>query len=184
MKLRIISGKLKGRYITLSDRCVRFRPTQEIVRQAVAEIIKNDIRNAVAADICAGSGAFGFELISRGAGNVHFIEQDRVLAQKISDQAEKFAVGSQCRIIREDVYGFVRRKAFAYDIIFYDPPYEDESLMLAVPQLLKLLSLHGVLIYEHAADRSAGDAAVNAPDFLMEPRQYGKTVVDFFRRRL
>jgi 16S rRNA (guanine966-N2)-methyltransferase len=179
MKLRIISGKLKGRYITLSDKCVRFRPTQEIVRQAVAEIIKNDIRNATAADICAGSGAFGFELISRSAGTVHFIEQDRVLAQKISDQAEKFAVNSQCRIIREDVCGFVQRKTFTYNIIFYDPPYENESLKLAVPQLLKLLSLHGVLIYEHAA----GDAAVNAPDFLMEPRQYGKTVVDFFRRR-
>ncbi|HAJ79468.1 MAG TPA: hypothetical protein DCO75_06815 [Fibrobacteres bacterium] len=179
MKLRIISGKLKGRYITLSDKCVRFRPTQEIVRQAVAEIIKNDIRNAIAADICAGSGAFGFELISRGAGAVHFIEQDRVLAQKISDHAEKFAVDSQCRIIREDVCGFVQRKTFTYNIIFYDPPYENESLKPAVPQLLKLLSLHGVLIYEHAA----GDVAVNAPDFLMEPRQYGKTVVDFFRRR-
>ena len=129
MKLRIVSGTLRGRYLTLSDTWAKFRPTQERVRQSVMEIIKDRIPGAMAADLCAGSGAFGFELLSRGALSVDFVERDRKCGMKILEHAGALHCDGQCRTSIEDVRRFITRSRGGYDIIFYDPPYEDRSLI-------------------------------------------------------
>jgi 16S rRNA (guanine966-N2)-methyltransferase len=178
MQLRIVSGLLKGRYIKIPERYVKFRPTQERVRQAVTEAVKNKISGSCVADICAGSGAFGFEMLSRGAESADFVEADKILSQKIKEQAIVFNVESKCRIHREDVRKFVQR-CLLYDIIFYDPPYQDEELSLLIPSLINKLSPSGILLYEH----NAVDKNMAVPEgFTSETRRYGTTVIDFFLR--
>jgi 16S rRNA (guanine(966)-N(2))-methyltransferase RsmD len=181
MKLRIISGKFKGRYLTLPDRRVKFRPTQQRVRQSLVEIVKEKIQGAVAADVCAGAGAFGIELLSRGAQTVHFIEHDKLSGQAIIEHVKKFGIQSQCRIFIEDVRRFIQRNEYSYDIIFYDPPYNDASLAGEVGRLLALVKAGGVLLFEHLQEDVAPHcAAPYGDDYRVETRHYGDTAVDIF----
>mgnify|MGYP003729959903 CR=1 FL=1 len=129
MNIRIISGSLRGRRIQIHRSAGAFRPTSQRVREAVADSIAGSISGAVVADICAGSGAFGFEMLSRGARTVDFVERDAARAADISRHARKFGVEGQCRIIVHDAARFVRSQTIArYNIIFYDPPYDDDEL--------------------------------------------------------
>jgi 16S rRNA G966 N2-methylase RsmD len=106
MKLRIISGELKGRYVVAREG-IDIRPTQERVRESVAEIVKRRVLGAAVADLCAGSGAFGFEMASRGAASVDFVEVDKRVAVNIRENAEALGVADRVRVVRDDVRKFV-----------------------------------------------------------------------------
>jgi len=182
MKLRIISGVLKGRYITIDDG-IDFRPTQERVRESVAEILKRRLRGAVAADVCAGSGAFGFEMLSRHAARVDFVESDKRAALRIGGNAEALGVGGRARVVREDVKKFIDKTPAggAYDIIFYDPPYGDAELSGLIPKLFGLVRPRGILVYERRrlpTEKKNADAAGKAD--LVDIRLYSDTAVEFY----
>ena len=73
-------------------------------------------------DIVAGTGALGFEALSRGAAEVWFVEKDSTLASALSAQAESFGV--QPRIVRQDALSFLGAvPSQRFDIVFLDPPY-------------------------------------------------------------
>jgi 16S rRNA (guanine(966)-N(2))-methyltransferase RsmD len=184
LKLRIISGVLKGRYITTGDG-ICYRPTGERVRESVAEILKRRVRGAVAADVCAGSGAFGFEMLSRGAARVDFVEADKRAALRIGENAAALGVdGGRARVVREDVRKFVEISGGGlYDIIFYDPPYDGAELSALVPALFGLLRRGGLLIYERrraSTEKKAADTAGKAN--LVDARLYSDTAVEFYGR--
>lgn len=176
MRLRIISGKLRGRFLVLPDKGKAFRPTLERTRESVAEIIKAYLPDAVAADLCAGSGAFGFEMLSRGCSRVDFVEKDSRRAADIAKNAENLGVKEFCRIYNQDVRTFIKNTSNRYDVIFYDPPYQRDDLAALVPEITSLLCDDGILVYERSRDGKGGP---------MEPfdrREFGDTVVEFFRK--
>jgi 16S rRNA (guanine966-N2)-methyltransferase len=186
MKLRIISGALKGRYIKMDEvNGNGFRPTQERVRESVAEILKRRLRGAVTADVCAGSGAFGFEMLSRRAARVDFVESDKRTALQIGENAKALGVDDgRIRIVREDVKKFIdsiNGLGGVYDIIFYDPPYGDAELSALVPKLFELVRPGGFLVYERRrlpAEKKVADTAGKAG--LADVRLYSDTAVEFY----
>jgi 16S rRNA (guanine966-N2)-methyltransferase len=184
MKLRIISGTLSRRYITIDKSAQRFRPTQERVRQAVAETLQTRIPDAKAADFCAGSGAFGIELLSRGARHVDFVESDRLRGNSIERHCEAFGVGERSRVITQDIGRFLNASPGVYDIIFYDPPYEDAALAALVPALTSHLSKGGVLVYERGKKGVPQGDKVSPAEFNFEVRSYGDTAVEYITRRV
>jgi 16S rRNA (guanine966-N2)-methyltransferase len=180
MKLRIVSGSLKGRVLSLPSRDAEFRPTLERTRQSVADMLQNRLYGAVAADLCAGSGAFGFEMLSRGAARVDFVESDHRRVEAIKSAAERFGVEGQCGIIAQRVTDFVRRTATRYDIIFYDPPYDDAQLgAIVLPSVVNLLAAGGVLVYQRR--REKGERKAECREGVFEVRNFGDTVVEFYR---
>jgi 16S rRNA (guanine966-N2)-methyltransferase len=184
MNLRIISGALRGRRISLPEKQVTFRPTKDRVRQSLAETIKEKIPGAAAADFCAGSGAFGIELASRGAAKVHFVERDRVLARSLSTAIDSLGIIAQCSVFNKDIVTFVRQCSFSYDIIFFDPPYENEELAALVAEMIPLLSRNGILLYEYSPRRKKLRLPFEFSDLknvLVETKAYGDTAVDIFR---
>jgi 16S rRNA (guanine966-N2)-methyltransferase len=180
MKLRIISGSLKGRIINGPDKDLSFRPTLERTRQSIADMITPLCRGAVTADICAGSGAFGFEMLSRGAKLVDFVENNRARAQLIRAHAEKFGVLSQCRVLTKDAAAFSRTCDERYAVIFFDPPYNDPASVSMVPAIKKLLQPGGVLL--HQRRRPARGATDNRlqDERPHETRAFGDTIVEIF----
>ncbi|MFW6244282.1 MAG: RsmD family RNA methyltransferase [Fibrobacterota bacterium] len=179
MKLRIISGELKGRYLSVSGNS-SFRPTLERTRESVAEILKNRFPGATVADLCAGSGAFGYEMISRGALKADFVELDRRRASEIRRNAENLKVQNRIRVFSDDVRSFLPSQKQRYDIIFYDPPYDRVDLQEIVPSVLDLLTPEGVLVYERK--RLPGEKKPprsGEKEFLADARLFGDTVVEF-----
>jgi 16S rRNA (guanine966-N2)-methyltransferase len=182
MNLRIVSGTLGRRRIILDKGAQQFRPTQERIRQSVAETLKPWIPGARAADLCAGSGAVGIELISRGAASVDFVENNPIRSRRIQETCVDFGIAGQCRVHLSDAGTYCAATKTVYDIIFYDPPYGDIICAELVPALYKLVAPGGVLVYER--DKSAlprGDLLVNV-GVEVDTRAYGDTAVEFIKR--
>jgi 16S rRNA (guanine966-N2)-methyltransferase len=179
MKLRIVAGSLKGRMLGFSPNDALFRPTLERARRSVADTLQPYLRGAIAADLCAGSGAFGFEMVSRGAAHVDFVERDRRRAEAIRKAAEQFGVEEQCEVFAQEVNDFARQCTRRYDIIFYDPPYNDHALgETTLPA--RLLSPGGILVFQRGKKRGMkGGGEESEPPF--DTRNFGDTIVEFYR---
>ena len=184
MKLRIISGSLKGRFVTIPERAGTFRPTRERIRGSVADILSPYIPGATVADVCAGSGAFGFEMASRGACQVFLVENDCHRGKLIAQHAERFGIARMCHCVIQDVKWFIRNCRNQFDIMYFDPPYDVLQLSDMIGDLLSLLSESGILVHELRNTKKTGavDAAVK-DDRLFSRRFYGETEIRLFRRK-
>ena len=181
MKLRVVSGTLKGRVVTVPPRDAVFRPTRERVREGVADILSSRIAGAVVADVCAGSGIFGFEMISRGAQRVVFVENDQFRCRLIREHAERFGVEKACRIVAKEIQAFVDCCNDRFDIVFCDPPYDDYQAAEKVPSLFRLLVKGGILIHERRAvkGKQPQQPIVGVPQ-PFDRRIYGETEICLF----
>ncbi|OFZ81510.1 MAG: 16S rRNA (guanine(966)-N(2))-methyltransferase RsmD [Bdellovibrionales bacterium RIFOXYD1_FULL_53_11] len=122
--IRITSGYLRGRLVeTPGGRDTR--PTQSRLRQALFNSIQNNIGDARVLDLFAGSGALGFEAVSRGAGQVVFVDSARRAARLIDRNASSLGVKDKTRILCssvEDVWNKLL-EAGPFDVVVADPPY-------------------------------------------------------------
>ena len=168
--LRIIAGEFKGRRLkTPAGRTVR--PTGDRVKEAWFSILQQSIPDARVLDLFAGSGALGFEALSRGAVAVDFVEQQQASLAAIRDNAASLSVQPRVTIHRSDAMRFAERlQPGAYDVAFADPPYAgDEAADLA--RLFRKNPFARVFSVEHSADQ-----AIEGDD----TRRYGDTAVTFF----
>ena len=155
--LRIIAGEFKGRRLkTPSGRTVR--PTGDRVKEAWFSILQQSIPGARVLDLFAGSGALGFEALSRGAVSVDFVETHRVSLTALKANAEALKLEDRVTIHRVDAVRFAERLQPAqYDVAFADPPYAtDEAERLVT--LFRETPFARAFSIEHSADRTlAGD---------------------------
>ena len=130
--VRIIAGEWRGRRIPIVGETA-VRPTPDRVRETVFNWLQTKIEGASVLDLYAGTGALGFESLSRGAAEAWFVEQDARLVEALYGQAETF--GAKPRIVRQDAASFLRGRApQRFDVVFLDPPYS-----MPVEPLLELL---------------------------------------------
>ena len=137
--LRIIGGEWRSRLIEF-DAAAGVRPTPDRVRQTVFDWLSPLIAGASCLDLFAGSGALGFEALSRGASHTSFIEQGRDQAVALRAAAARLAAGDRAEIVQTDALSWLRNTARRYDVVFLDPPYGDNLLapaLAALPGLLK-----------------------------------------------
>ena len=131
--VRIIAGEWRGRRLTVAEN-TSVRPTPDRVRETLFNWLRDDVEGARCLDLYAGTGALGFESLSRGAAEAWFVERDPVLVASLTEQAGKFGVTP--RIIRQDAASLLRgTPPQRFDIVFLDPPYAEpiESLLELLP---------------------------------------------------
>ena len=149
-----------------------------MVREAVAGHLQNRITGSRIADICSGSGAFGFEMLSRGARSVDFIDNNHQRCALTKKNAGHFNVEDTCRVIKRDVRDFLKTCNNTYDIIYYDPPYSEAPLAEIIPNILSFLAPKGILVYERR--RGDGTEFATSDKFNIKTRTYGDTQLVFF----
>ena len=154
--VRIIAGEWRGRRLAVVPN-TGVRPTPDRVRETLFNWLQAEIDGARVLDLYAGTGALGFESLSRGAVEAWFIEQEPALVTAIGKQAETFGV--RPRIIRQDAASLLRGRApQRFDIVFLDPPYA-----LPVEPLLELLppwlSERGIVYVERPLPRGLPEVA-------------------------
>src|SRR5262245_38344066 len=119
--VRIIAGEWRGRRVPVAPN-TSVRPTPDRVRETLFNWLREDIAGARCLDLYAGTGALGFESLSRGASEVWFVEQDPALVAALGAQAEVFGVTP--RVVRQDAASLLRGRApQRFDVVFLDPPY-------------------------------------------------------------
>ena len=132
MTIRIIAGEFGGRRIK-TPATDKVRPTADRVREAWFSILQGAIPGARVLDLFAGSGALGFEALSRGAVSVDFVEKHTASLRVIHANVDILNVADHVTIHRTDAIRFAERlPPDAYDVAFADPPYAgDEAPALA-----------------------------------------------------
>ena len=125
--LRITSGIFRGRTLQAPSGS-QTRPTQAKLRQALFNSIQFSVPDAVVLDLFAGSGALGFEALSRGAERVVFVENSAAAQRLIRKNAEMLEVTDRIQILPRSVETLteVSSDQKPFDIILADPPYEGD----------------------------------------------------------
>ena len=126
--MRIIAGRFRGvalAQVGKGDAAAHLRPTTDRVRESLFNVLSNYgvIEGARVLDIFAGTGALGFEALSRGADHVAFVDDGRVAQRLIGQNIAKLRVADQTDIVRRDARRLPGRTGAAFDLVFLDPPY-------------------------------------------------------------
>jgi len=154
--MRIISGEYRGR-ILKSPADLKTRPTSDRLRETLFNILNPKIDDETRfLDLCAGTGAIGIEAISRGAKFATFVDKSQRACALIEENLDLLGVPEeQTEVVRNTSEKFVTREhATAWDIVFYDPPYQENYrvfLFEFAANVSRLLTPDGILIAEHHA---------------------------------
>lgn len=185
MRLRIISGELKGRFISAPTNG-KTRPTTDRVRESIFNILNNRLyfEDIMVLDIFAGSGSLGIEAISRGAKHCYFIDKDAHVVKNLESNISDLGIKGKSTILRTDVLAFLNKTEIKFDLIFADPPFFEYLIWDCVKtiQSRNLLSEDGLLVVERSNitrekdeenfhkshDRKMGDALIYFFEFSTE----------------
>jgi 16S rRNA (guanine966-N2)-methyltransferase len=132
--VRIIAGMWRGRRINFPD-IPGLRPTPDRVRETLFNWLQHTIADTRCLDLFAGSGALGLEALSRGAGEVVFVEQDPAAARALQEQLLRFGAEGKGRISQMGAARYLRNAANPFDVAFLDPPFKTNALAEYVPLL-------------------------------------------------
>ncbi|MFH1116282.1 MAG: 16S rRNA (guanine(966)-N(2))-methyltransferase RsmD [Pseudomonadota bacterium] len=178
--MRITAGRFKGHRLP-SPRADGVRPTTERVREAVFSSLGTLIHDAHVLELFAGTGAFGFEALSRGARFTVFVENDRKTAGILARTARALNVEGDALILNRPALQAVRwldNRGDEFHVIFLDPPYGEDRIpgVLHDPLFLSLLAPDGVVIVE----REARVRNSSIPSRLQKrfERKYGDTLIE------
>lgn len=125
--MRIIAGTFRGRKLQ-APAGLETRPTADRVRETLFSMLGSRLGafdGIRVADLYAGTGALGFEAISRGAAEATFVESDTKAAAAIRANAATLGIADRVRIIGASAAALPRSEPFA--LIFADPPYQPGS---------------------------------------------------------
>ena len=157
------------------------RPTSGRVRQALFNVLRELVDDAIFIDLFAGTGSVGLEALSHGARQVYFVDNDHRALQVLHANISHCAMAEQAVIVSGTLPQALGRLAVQADVLFLDPPYASdlgEQTLEAVGGS-SLLAPQGVVIWQHAVRRLA---PALVPDLsLWQSRRYGTTQLSFYR---
>jgi 16S rRNA (guanine(966)-N(2))-methyltransferase RsmD len=176
--MRIISGKLGGRRINPPAQMPYTRPTTDIAKEGLFNILQNnlDFEGLKTLDLFGGTGSISYELASRGAKDLTIVEKDNQMYSFIKKTAADLGL-TQIKIVKSDVFRFIETCHEKFDFIFAGPPYALTTID-EIPKLIfekGLLSEAGWFILEHTPRNNYQ----TYPHFLRE-KNYGTTVFSIF----
>lgn len=172
--MRIVGGRWGGRVIAAPCDS-RVRPTADRVREAWMSIVQRDLPDARVLDLCAGSGALGFEALSRGAASADFVDVSAQSLNALRKNARTLDAGDRAAIHRGDALRFIEKlEPHAYDVAFADPPYTLDMAARVARRWLEV-PFATILGIEH----SAREVLPQGQDV----RRYGDTAITMYECR-
>ena len=177
--LRLTGGALRSRSVrTPSGRAVR--PTPARVKEALFSILSDRVVDANVLDLFAGTGALGFEALSRGAAHATFVEAHRPTADALRAAARDLGLGERATVVFAPAERAARTVTGRFDLVFADPPYVQPFPAAAFVALRErgAIDERSLIVYEHSARRPAPQD----PAFRVERTAvYGEVALAFLR---
>ena len=176
--MRIISGTLGGRVLH-PPKGLPVRPTTDFAKTALFNILGSrlNIEESSVLDLCCGTGSISFECASRGAKKITAVDAHFNCVKFVNDTAKAMGMVN-LQAFKSDIFKFIEKETYVYNLIFVDPPYDMEwikDISNAVFQH-NLLSSNGILIVEHG---SKTDLSANKG--FIEKRKYGNVNFSIFK---
>lgn len=133
--VRIISGRWRSRKITFTAES-GVRPTPDLVRETLFNWLMPYIDGATCLDLYAGSGAIGFEAASRGAASLVMVESDRTSARQLCINKNNLEANT-VEVIQQSAEDFLQNTDNRFDIVFLDPPFQQDMIESTCDQIKK-----------------------------------------------
>ncbi len=122
-RVRIIGGAWRSRVLSFPA-VAELRPTPDRVRETLFNWLGQDLTGRRCLDLFAGSGALGFEALSRGAAEVVMIERSRTALAALRESGARLGAGNRARFVLGDALHFLDSPGETrFDVVFVDPPY-------------------------------------------------------------
>lgn len=178
--MRIISGKWGGRRIHPPAKMPHTRPTTDIAKEGLFNILQNRMvfEGIKTLDLFGGTGCISYELASRGAADMTIVEKDNTMHAFIRKNMDLLGA-ENVKILKMDVFAYLHTCTESFDFIFAGPPYALGSID-ELPKIIvtkKLINPGGFFVLEHTPrnqyENFAGFSFV---------RNYGTTLFSFFVR--
>ncbi len=176
--MRIISGIHGGRRISPPANMPHTRPTTDIAKEGLFNVLQNqlDFEDLKTLDLFGGTGCISYELASRGVPDITIVEKDNKMYDFIKQTAETLRL-ENFKIIKSEVFGFIKSCTEKYDFIFAGPPYALATID-DLPRFIfekKLLKPGGRFVLEHTPRND-----YRKFDFYVTERNYGTTIFSTF----
>lgn len=171
------------------------RPTASRLREALFNICQHKIETARFLDIFAGSGAMGFEALSRGAQSAAFIDSHKESIHCIESNASHLKVQQQTLIFRGEAMAMLKlieKRGLKFDIIYADPPYNTlapgETLLYSA-QIIEWVDTHAILnpgglLFVEEDARSEPQPGPLATLALKDSRRFGPAVLQQYQSKV
>ncbi len=152
--VKIIAGKLRGRKLKILPK-EKLRPSSNRTRETLFNWLSPHIRGAQCLDLFSGSGAIGFESVSRGAGWVTMIDDDIEVVEDLRTKSVELGIDN-CEIVKKEAISWLaKEQKKKYDIVYLDPPFRSGLLERALSELVHgWLSDNGLVYVELEADKT------------------------------
>jgi 16S rRNA (guanine(966)-N(2))-methyltransferase RsmD len=184
--MRVIAGSYRSRILT-SPPGTATRPTSDRLRETLFNILGPRVPGSRFADLFAGTGAVGIEAISRGASHTFFAEKSPAALKSLKQNLANLKITQGYTLEDRGTSALLSRllKLEPLDLIFLDPPYEDEDAytqtlgFLGSPAHAAILASDALILAEHA---SKGFQPAERYGQLTRTRVYkqGDTTVSFY----
>jgi len=184
--MKIIGGQYKGRNFY---RPKGIRPTQNVTRKAVFDILGQDLEGLSFLELFAGSGSIGLEAVSRGVISSVFVEKDPKFAGVIEENISLLNININskeapiCEVIKGDAFAAIKafcRKKATFDIIFIDPPYGRGLAKKALKTIsaYDIVNANCTVIIEHEKSEILPEHIGRF--LLFRQRKYGTTILSIY----
>lgn len=177
--VRIIGGKWRGRRVKVLDK-KGLRPTSNRVRETLFNWLHPFIEDAVCLDLYAGTGALGFEALSRGARHVVFVDKEQQITTLLREELEKLA-GDGCvytsAMLKNGFFNEIK-----FDIVFLDPPFAENLLAKSCIYLEEQKILQDTAYIYLEADKPIEDNDLPANWQLIKKQKAGQVFFHLAKR--
>ena len=156
-RLRIVAGKWRGCFLPIVDE-PGLRPTSERIRETLFNWLTAHLERANCLDLFAGTGALGFEALSRGAAKVCFIEEVPKVAQAIREAATVLQASNVNLEVVDAIAWLQTAKPQPFDIVFLDPPFAENNYIKELEAIKNLnVCAKNHLIIIHREEKTNDD---------------------------
>ena len=178
--MRIISGTARGRKLK-EPSGFDIRPTSDMVKESVFNIIQFDIEGRRILDLFAGTGQLGIEALSRGAKSAVFVEQNTEAVKLIRQNLQICGFAGSAEVHTNDALTYLNGRE-SFDLIFIDPPYDTKLPDKTLAKIIEFdkLNKNGIIICETRVDRVMPN--VPTPYSLQKEYRYGGVKITRYTR--
>ncbi|MGN6616441.1 MAG: RsmD family RNA methyltransferase [Ilyomonas sp.] len=177
--MRIISGKWGGRRINPPAKMPHTRPTTDIAKEGLFNILQNrmNFEGIKTLDLFGGTGSISYELASRGAADLTIVEKDAQMHAFITKNIIILGI-ENCKVLKMEVFNFLNTCNEQFDFIFAGPPYALNTID-EIPKIIvekKLIAPEGFFVLEHTPRND-----YEKYEGFSFQRNYGTTIFSFFQ---
>lgn len=182
-KLRVIGGIAKGRKLYSVPGNIT-RPITDRVKEALFNILAEDVTGSRFLDMFAGTGSVGIEALSRGANHVVFVDKHPLAIKTLINNLELTGLKKSASILKRDAFWFVKNCDEPFDIIFIAPPqYKGlwKKALALIDSKKEILTKSGLVIVQIDPVEYQEQKLLHL--IKVDERKYGNTLLLFYRMK-